>query len=148
MDKARDEADTQAVELAVNLTDTARFLASEIEGASTEVTADLDGPSSSSDPSGQIDSEALRDVFNEHRSEMQQCYERALKTSTDLAGRVILEVDIGPDGSASRVVASGDTLDSQQVNTCLERTARQWTFPEPTGGTARVRKPFTFSPKN
>lgn len=148
IDMAAAEADSEnrAVELAVDVTDTARIMAGEIEGATTE-----NEPPPPSDPpqnpEGRIDSDAVQKLFADKQSALQQCYERALKRSPDLAGRISLLVDINPDGSPGRVEATPDTLQSDQVISCVEQRVREWTFPEPKEGAARIQKPLSFSPK-
>jgi len=146
MAAAEDDSEDRAVELAVDLTDTARILAGEIEGATTET--EPPAPSAPpKTPEGRIDSEAVQQLFADKQGALQQCYERALKRSPDLAGRISLLVDINPDGSPDNVKATADTLQSDQVNSCIEQTVREWTFPEPNDGAARIQKPLSFSPK-
>jgi len=147
---AADDAEERAVRTAVGRTDEARFVAGDIaaERESTD-----DGPGGGTprtvppDPEGAIPADELQKIFRRNGSAARNCYERQLKTDPSLQGRVVLNLTIGADGSVLRADVQGETLRDEEVNTCIADVVRTWSFPEPEGGAARVRKPFTFKPK-
>lgn len=146
---AADEAKEKAVSIAVRRADEARFVSSDIRAARNEQGTSSSGPETiPARPEGSISAEKLQQVFRERSGATQQCYERQLKKNPSLAGRVILRLTIGSDGSVLRVNVRGATLQDEQVNSCIEGRVRGWKFPKPDGGAARVRKPITFNPKN
>ncbi len=149
MEKASEEAENTAATLAINVADETRYITGNMEA---ENTPDEPAPTPNvqgqrREANGSIPAADLQKVFRKHSGQAQKCYERALKRNQNLAGRVLLEITIGRDGSVVSVDARGDTLQSNQVNGCLEELAQGWSFPSPSGGAARVRKPYTFSPK-
>lgn len=149
MEKAAEEAEEKAATLAINISDETRYIAGNVEA---ENTPDEPAPTPNvqgqrREANGSIPAADLQKVFRKYSGQTQKCYERALKKNPNLAGRVLLELTIGRDGSVVSVNAQGDTLRSNQVNSCLEKLARGWSFPSPSGGAAKVRKPYTFSPK-
>jgi len=149
-EQALEDAEDSAVSIAVSMGDNSRYIAGNVEAQNTP---DEPAPDPTPTPripdetSGSLQPAQLQKVFSKHAGEAQKCYERALKMNQSLSGRVVLTLTIGRDGSVAAADARGDTLNDNNVNDCLERQARAWTFPEPSGGAAKVRKPFTFSPK-
>lgn len=149
MEKASEEAENMAATLAINIADETRYITGNMEA---ENTPDEPAPTPGvrgqrREATGSIPAKELQKVFRQHSGQTQKCYERALKKNPNLAGRVFLELTVSRDGSVAAVNAQGDTLQSDQVNGCLEELARGWSFPSPSGGAAEVRKPYTFSPK-
>lgn len=149
LEEASEAAEEAAVKIAVNVADEARYLAGEMQAAEQPDPKPTPPPkpTTSKKPSGTIDKEALDAVFNRHSNETRDCYERRLKTNPALAGRVYLTLTIARDGSVSRAHASGDTLNDPEVVDCIEAISQEWSFPSPDGGSAKVRKPLSFSPK-
>lgn len=149
MEKASEEAENMAVTLAINIADETRYMTGNMEARNTpdEPAPTPHAQEQRREATGSIPTADLKKVFRKHSGQTQKCYERALKKNPNLAGKVLLELTIGRDGSVSSVTAQGDTLQSNQVNSCLEKLAQGWSFPSPSGGPARVRKPYTFSPK-
>ncbi len=150
-EKAADEADEQAVSLALSVNDDARYLAGNLEAENTpDEPAPDPQPNIANKPretNGSIKTAELQKVFGKYSAQAQKCYERALKKDPNLAGRLFLSITISTDGSVASVDAQPDTLRSDEVNQCLEQLAEGWSFPKPTGGAAKVRKPYSFSPK-
>jgi hypothetical protein len=94
------------------------------------------------DPEVHCDRGAIQSVINGRMSAVQSCYERALLHAPSLAGRLVLDWRIGPDGVVrwSRQVSS--TLTSSVVATCVLGAIRTWQFPA--CGPITVRYPFIF----
>jgi hypothetical protein len=149
MEKASEEAEKMAATVAINVTDETRYITGNVEAQNTpdEPAPTPNVRNQRREANGSIPAADLQKVFRKYSGQTQKCYERALKKNPNLAGRVLLELTIDPDGSVAAASAQGDTLRSNEVNSCLEELASGWSFPSPSGGAARVRKPYTFSPK-
>jgi biopolymer transport protein ExbD len=77
------------------------------------------------------------------------CYASALGASPELSGRLIVRVDVGPQGEImdSGVVAGGTTLEDQGVIDCIMEQVPALEYPElGEQKTARVHYPLLFSP--
>lgn len=100
------------------------------------------------DPSitGGLDAEIIRRVIRERRREVQACYEAELQRTPDLAGRVVFNFVITPDGSVASATVRESSLNNDAVESCIANRMRRWRFPEPRGGgLVRVDYPFQFS---
>ncbi|MEL6188019.1 MAG: AgmX/PglI C-terminal domain-containing protein, partial [Myxococcota bacterium] len=95
---------------------------------------------------GQISREEVRRVIDEHRHEVQSCYDRALISNPSLRGKLTVEWTIGLDGRPTRIRQKFSTLRSPQVASCIMKKMRRWKFPRPRGGVVVVSNPFTFAP--
>lgn len=80
--------------------------------------------------SGQLDADVVKRLVNRHRNEALYCYELQLAKNPKLAGRLLLEFVIAPDGAASPSATFESALD-QETNACIARRVRRWRFPEP-----------------
>lgn len=99
------------------------------------------------DCSGEIDRAALSSVVNEHRPQIQACYERRLKQQSMLQGNMQLQVRIAQNGSVDGVQVGG-TLRDREVFSCVRNVASRMQFARVSGGTcAVVSVPFTFTPQ-
>lgn len=145
LEEAKEQAEEEAVSIAVRTNENARYISGNIEAKNRP---DDPEPRVPQKTPGSVDTAALQKVFSQHDGAMQDCYERALKKNPNLAGRVTLTITISRSGGVAAATATPGSLSSAQVNECLERQALRWKFPPPTGGAAKVRKPYTFSPKN
>ncbi len=79
---------------------------------------------------------------------IQACYERELRNTPTLAGRVLVELTIEPSGSVSRAEAVENGTGSPAVASCVTNTVRRFRFnPGPEGGSVTYRYPLTFAPE-
>ena len=81
------------------------------------------------------------------RGKFRACYNRALAQSQSLQGRMIVSVDIGPDGRVFKTRIKEGRMASPPVQTCVLDVLRAAAFPPPTGGTAEILVPITFVEK-
>jgi hypothetical protein len=129
----------------------ARFMAAELEGLQKE---QIDAPKVKGSPkpkyddNGQLDVRKLKQVFRRNQSALRKCYERGLKADPALRGKVTLTVRIGSGGKASLVKARSKEIASSTALDCMERAAKSWSYPSPTGGTVLVTKGFEFTPES
>jgi hypothetical protein len=72
------------------------------------------------------------------------CYESELQRDPGLAGKVVLNWVINPEGVVSRVYVVSSTMNSRKVEDCMLRQVRRWTFTKPEGGQCSVNFPFVF----
>jgi TonB family protein len=95
--------------------------------------------------SGSLSRELVQRIIRRHRAQVRYCYERRLAEDPDLAGRVTLRIQIGPDGAVRAARIGGSTLGDAEVERCITRMARRWRFPPPRGGgSVQVSYPFLF----
>ncbi|MGE0788867.1 MAG: AgmX/PglI C-terminal domain-containing protein [Sandaracinaceae bacterium] len=91
----------------------------------------------------ELTGDQVRTVVNNNRSRVQQCYEvEARRTGTAPSLRVNAAVTIGASGTVQSARATGG--DFGNLQTCIERVVRQWTFPRSSGQT-QTTIPFVFA---
>lgn len=94
---------------------------------------------------GSLDKEVIRRVIRQHLGEVKQCYEAQLKTSPNLAGRVMAHFTIGPDGKVTESSIQESSLGSPACEKCIADAVRGWEFPKPRGGKVVVSYPFVLA---
>lgn len=98
------------------------------------------------DCSGEITDAAA--VMREAKRQVQNCYERQLKTKNTLQGTIMLSMKVGSNGSVQAVQVGG-TLRDNEVFACVRNVAQSLHFSVPVGGAcAVVQQPFTLTPQN
>lgn len=107
-------------------------------------------------PSGALSPEVIRRVVRRHINEIRLCFEQALATAPELAGRIETRWVIAPSGSVSDAAIVSSALASpaatdggppaRAVEACVLAAIPRWTFPAPEGGGAvNVTYPFVFA---
>lgn len=144
--EARGAADKDAEGVAVVLNDTATLVASSIEAEANKPQKVVSKKPKSDPETGKIDTSAVKRIFDQNNIAMRKCYERVLKASPGLEGKVTLEVKIQSDGTVGSARARGVSLNNAAINDCMERQAKTMKFPQPKGGSVRVANPYTFRP--
>ena len=76
------------------------------------------------------------------------CYERQLRRSPRLGGKIALRFRIDPLGRVGQVAIDQDTVDHPLVSSCILRSAARWRFPPIPEGAADVVVPFLLQPGN
>ena len=84
---------------------------------------------SKTDITGGGNAKALRATIKHRTSALQHCYDKALRTQPDLAGKMTYKIFISVMGTVTKVVIEEDSLGSAAVATCTETTIRGWRFP-------------------
>ncbi len=78
---------------------------------------------------------------------IRSCYEQALASSPALTGRMVLRLDIWPEGEVIGQEVVVSTLDSPELDACILEKAPALRFePLGEGNTASVQVPLLFSP--
>lgn len=144
---AREAADKDAIGVAVVANDTATLVAAAIEADANKPKRPVATKPKEEAETGAIDKAAVKRVFDQNNTAMRKCYERVLKASPGLEGKVTLEVKIRSDGTVASATARGNSLNNGSINDCMERQAMSMKFPKPNGGAVRVANPYTFRPE-
>jgi outer membrane biosynthesis protein TonB len=80
-----------------------------------------------------------------HLRRFQYCYEKALLTDSKLAGQVVVQWRIGPDGAANGVRVLRSQLNHAALHACLAAEIAKVRFPASGAGAVEVKYPFSFS---
>jgi hypothetical protein len=97
-----------------------------------------------------VDRNGIRQSFIDHQKFLQKCYEDALKDKKDLAGKLVLDFDIGDGGKILRaqVDPQRNKLDNKKLSDCVIAGVKVWKFPPPPPKqTVQVFYPLAFSGK-
>lgn len=93
---------------------------------------------------GGIDERGVQLALKRRERAIQQCYERALKSSPKLKGRVGFEWGINEQGRVVKIRVAENTLRDQKVVDCISDIIQRIRFPEATKGVVPVHKTFVF----
>ncbi|MDP3153199.1 MAG: AgmX/PglI C-terminal domain-containing protein [Archangium sp.] len=96
----------------------------------------------------EVDERALTQWLNGRKGAIQSCYERELKRSPKLAGRLVIKFAITSRGRVSGVGFEEDSLRSAQVQQCISGLMRAWVLPFSPEDEVPVTMPFIFSAAN
>lgn len=97
---------------------------------------------------GSIDREAVRRVVRSALAAFKACYERELKSNSQLEGKVMISWEIREKGvaAAAKVIKDKSTINNSNVENCVRSRMLTLRFPEPPPGTiAEVQYPFYFT---
>jgi TonB family protein len=96
---------------------------------------------------GSLDKDIIRRIIRHHINEVKFCYERQLAQQPWLAGRVMVQFQIGPTGQVVSSVLQSTTMNNPAVESCVVLAVRRWEFPRPMGGDlVTVSYPFVMTP--
>jgi outer membrane biosynthesis protein TonB len=96
---------------------------------------------------GDIAPAEIRRVLGEEQAAVRACYERQLRNNNVLQGSIKLQVRVGNDGKVAATRVGGNLKDND-VKSCVQNVAKNWSFPAPAGGACAVfEAPFNFQPK-
>lgn len=91
---------------------------------------------------GSLDQSLIRREIKKRLADVNKCYEQAVASKPTLAGAIVAQFTIEPDGKVSAAKSSG--LDDE-LGRCVARVIEQITFPRPkNGGKVSVSYPFQF----
>jgi len=88
----------------------------------------------------------IRRVIRASTGSVRACYERGQQDEPTLAGRLVIQLGITPDGAVATAAVTDDALHNASVNDCVLRTFRDMRFP-PTSepGMQTVNYPLIFN---
>jgi hypothetical protein len=64
-----------------------------------------------------------------HSADVQMCYSMGEQRAPQLAGKVVVEIDVGEGGHAKTARIVSSTLHDGEVETCIAELAARWDFP-------------------
>jgi TonB family protein len=91
--------------------------------------------------------DAIQEVLLAHVPAVQYCYERELKRTPDLAGKITVRITVGPDGAVTNAEIVNSTLNNERVERCILSRIRLWNDFKPIGageGDVTFRQVYTF----
>ena len=95
---------------------------------------------------GSLTKDEVARVIRRNLARFKFCYERALASAPNLAGKVALRFTILPDGRVAKVTVDESSLEDAPVEGCVQKVMRSLRFNRPRGGgIVVVRYPFVFS---
>lgn len=94
---------------------------------------------------GSLDSAAIARVVRARMRMVQDCYERELKRSPNISGKIEIEFTIGTNGRVEEALIASNAMGSAAVGNCIVSRIRRWRFPRPDGGSVTVTFPFIFT---
>ncbi|MCH9688050.1 MAG: AgmX/PglI C-terminal domain-containing protein [Deltaproteobacteria bacterium] len=78
---------------------------------------------------GDVDKKGVRAYINRRTSALRHCYEKALRTRPDLAGKMTYTIAISTMGNVTSVAIEEDTVGEGSVKACTQAKIRGWRFP-------------------
>ena len=96
--------------------------------------------------SGELPKEVIKKYIATKMGAIKACYQKALQSNPDLAGKVKVAFLIQPNGAvgAARIDDSG--LNNSSVEECILANIKSWKFPPASGGgSTKVVYPFVFA---
>ncbi|MBK8239179.1 MAG: AgmX/PglI C-terminal domain-containing protein [Deltaproteobacteria bacterium] len=84
---------------------------------------------SNTDVFGDVDKTSIKAAIKHRTSALQHCYNKALRTQPDLAGKMSFAISISVMGTVTKVDVEEDSVGSQAVTTCARAKIQGWRFP-------------------
>jgi hypothetical protein len=78
---------------------------------------------------GDVDKTSFKAVIKHRTSALQHCYNTALRTQPDLAGKMTFTISVSVMGSVTKVSIEEDTVGSPSVASCARAKIQGWRFP-------------------
>jgi hypothetical protein len=93
--------------------------------------------------------EVIRRVIWVHLNQIKYCYQQALFKQPTLAGRLLVNFQINPQGQVLELSVRETTLASDELIACVSEAMRNWEFPPtPTyDGIIEINYPFLLRPR-
>ena len=94
---------------------------------------------------GALSKDQISRTIKSNRPAVRSCYEKALGRRPGVEGKVAVRFTIGATGEVTAVDVAEQTVQDEQLSTCLVVAVKSWKFPEPKGGgKVTVTYPFIF----
>jgi hypothetical protein len=95
---------------------------------------------------GTLDPVEITPVVRKGLGSLKRCYERALRESDEVGGKVNLRLTITPSGRVRQSKLAGSNIPTS-LQICVQRVTSAWVFPAPTGGPVRLDLPLNLRPQ-
>ena len=93
---------------------------------------------------GGLNRDIIRRIASDHADEIRECHGRALASMPDLAGTLLVEVELDADGNVSEAKLGDDSsLRHRDVESCVLALIEGWSFPD-AGGKGTASLSFAF----
>jgi len=93
-----------------------------------------------------LGTQQIKRIITERVPQVRACYERELKKSPGLGGKVLVSWTIQKDGTVSSPRVRKNTTGSSRLAPCITKAISRWHFPE-SSSTSDVEYPFVFKAK-
>lgn len=93
---------------------------------------------------GGLTAEEINRVVRSRQNAIRACYERQLQRHPDLAGRIVLQWRIGPNGQVMGARVRQTTMRHGPVEDCIVRQVQAMQFPSPRGGSEALVNSYPF----
>ena len=93
-----------------------------------------------------LSAEQIQTTIQHNSGQVRACYERELKSTPSLQGKVVLAWTIGADGRVRSPRSARNSTGNRELSTCLHRAVRTWVFPR-AESPQDVEYPFVFKPR-
>lgn len=91
--------------------------------------------------------EAIQEVLLSHVPAIRYCYERELKRTPALKGKISVRITVSPDGSVKSAIVVSSTMNNERVERCILTRIRRWKDFKPIDpgeGDVTFRQVYTF----
>jgi TonB family protein len=93
---------------------------------------------------GGLNRDIIRRTASDHADDIRSCHGRALAAMPELAGTIVVEMELDADGSVSEAeLGESSAFTSREVEDCVLALVQGWQFPTPRKG-ERVSAELTF----
>jgi TonB family protein len=97
---------------------------------------------------GALDRAIIKKHITRQKGSVVYCYKKAVQSTPDLEGEVIVRFTISPTGKVMRPGIKKSSLGSSSAESCIVSRLARWRFPAPkNGGAVAVSYPFVFRVK-
>lgn len=98
---------------------------------------------------GTLEPGQIEGILSAHKSEVRDCYQKALSTDSELAGVIKVELTVAPTGAVIGARVVDTTMKAMTVQECVTGAIKKWQFPKPQGGGNLVFSyPIIMKPEN
>lgn len=93
-----------------------------------------------------VDKDALNKFIKGRIRSITACYEKELKLSPTLKGKIVVRFTVTTAGRTGEASIDADTMHADNVSNCIIRTIKSWTYPFKPEEDVPVSFPFVFQP--
>lgn len=93
---------------------------------------------------GAVSAGDIQEVIDKNATSVNSCYQKELKKSPDLKGKLSVQIKVNPAGRVSGVTITTNSV-GDAVARCVENKIRGWTFPRGKKGVITVSQTFVFT---
>lgn len=98
-------------------------------------------------PRKALEPHEIRQTIVRQLPKVRACYERALKKEAHLSGRLVLSLDVQPEGNVSGARIADDGIGNDTLSACVVKAVDSWRFPTGTE-TVSVEYPVSLKPSS